>query len=247
VIKKPLKCFLLTAGRGERLRPLTETTPKCLLPINGKLLLSIWLEHLKRHGIDEVLINTHWLHEKVESFLATRQNERPRIVQFYEPSLLGSAGTLLANRHWVNGDQPFFIIYGDNLTNVDLTRMLAYHRGHGMTFTLGVFKTDRPKECGIAEISEDGVVTGFVEKPENPATDLAAAGIYIADSRIFKFFPEKKPAVERLLPQPLDFGFHIIPKLVGHIKAYLIREILIDIGTPEAYKKAQEVWKKQAW
>ena len=243
--KKPLKCFLLAAGRGERLHPLTETTPKCLLPINGLPLLGIWLEHLKGHGIDEVLINTHWLHEKVESFFITRQDECPIIVQFHESSLLGSAGTLLANRHWVNSDQAFFIIYGDNLTNVNLTRMLAYHRRHGMPFTLGVFKTDRPKECGIAETSEDDVVTGFEEKPENPATNLAAAGVYVADIRIFEFFPEKEEFNKRPLPQPLDLGFHIIPKLVGNMKAYLIRETLIDIGTPEAYRKAQEVWKTE--
>ena len=243
--KPPVKCFLLAAGLGKRLRPLTETIPKCLLPIRGKPLLGIWLKHLKRHGIDEVLINTHWLYEKVESFLVTLQDESPRIVQFYESSLLGSAGTILANRHWVNNDQPFFIIYGDNLTNVDLTSMLTHHIGHGMPFTLGVFKTDRPKECGIAEISENGVVTGFVEKPENPVTDLAAAGVYVADGRIFDFFPRQEPFDERISPEALDLGFHVIPKLVGNMKAYLIRETLIDIGSPEAYEKAQEVWKRE--
>ena len=64
-----VKAFLLVAGHGDRLRPLTDTTPKCLLPINGKPLLEIWLEHLERSGVEEVLINTHWLHEKVEDYV----------------------------------------------------------------------------------------------------------------------------------------------------------------------------------
>jgi len=66
-----LKAFLLAAGIGKRLRPLTNDIPKCLLPIGGKSLLQIWLEHLRQHGIDEVLINTHWHHEKVEEFIST--------------------------------------------------------------------------------------------------------------------------------------------------------------------------------
>jgi mannose-1-phosphate guanylyltransferase len=215
------------------------------LPLGGKPLLRIWLEHLERHGIDEVLVNTHWLHEKVDEFLLNWEGGNPLITSFYEPTLLGSAGTLWANRNWIDGEESFFIIYGDNLTNVDLASMFTYHRGHGMPFTLGVFKTDRPKECGIAEISNNGKVTGFVEKPENPATDLAAAGVYVADTRIFEFFPKMESFNQGSPSQPLDLGFHIIPKLVGNMKAYLIQETLIDIGTPEAYEKAQEVWKAE--
>ena len=243
--KDLLKCFLLAAGRGERLRPLTETTPKCLVPIGGKPLLSIWLEHLQLHGIDEVLINTHWLHEKVEAFLETWQGDPPRIIPFYENALLGSAGTLLANRNWIKESETFFIIYGDNLTNVDLTKMIAFHNEHDMPFTLGVFRTDRPNECGIAEISPDGVVNGFVEKPKNPSSDRAAAGVYVADRRIFDFFPPVENTQDTLQPQPLDLGYHIVPMLIGNMKAYHIEEFLVDIGTPESYQKAQEIWKNR--
>jgi len=116
--------------------------------------------------------------------------------------------------------------------------MLAFHRQHGMPFTLGVFKTEIPSQCGIAEVGEDGVVKGFVEKPQTPKSNLAAAGVYIADERIFDFFPNSEPS-----PSPLDLGFHVIPKLVGRMKAYLI-DFLIDIGTLESYKKACELWKE---
>jgi len=237
---KMLKAFLLSAGLGTRLRPLTNETPKCLLPINGKKLLQIWLEHLPKHGINEVLVNTHWHREKVEAFLEKRQNNHLRVVTFYEPELLGSAGTLLANKEWVEDGEPFLILYGDNLTNVNLTDMFAFHSQHGLPFTLGVFKTETPSRCGIAEVAEDGVVTDFVEKPNNPKSDLAAAGVYMADYRIFNFFPQLKA-----FQSPLDLGFHVIPKLIGKMKTYFIQDFLMDIGTPESYEKAQKLWKEE--
>lgn len=237
-----LKAFLLSAGLGRRLRPLTNETPKCLLPIDGKPLLQFWLEHLSQHGIDEVLVNSHWLHERVETFLDSfRQNAHCACLSvklFHEPELLGSAGTLLANKDWVEDGEPFFILYGDNVTNVNLTDMLSFHTQHGLPFTLGVFKTKTPRECGIADVREDGVVTGFLEKPEKPRSDLAAAGIYIANQTIFQFFPEQ----ESTASPPLDLGFHIIPRLVGKMKAYFIQEFLMDIGTPESYEKVQTLW-----
>lgn len=236
----PVKAFLLAAGLGTRLKPLTETTPKILLPINGKPLLEIWLEHLKRHGIREVLINTHWRHDKVEEFLKDRCDFHIQVVTYYEPSLLGSAGTLLANTNWVADGEPFFILYGDNLTNVDLTKMAKFHSVHEFLFTLGVFRTANPEQCGIAEVDETDIVRSFTEKPKSPKSDLAAAGVYITDRRVFQFYPIKSM---NTTSNPLDLGYHVIPCLLGNMKAYQIQDFLMDIGTPEAYKKAQKLWK----
>jgi len=279
-----MKAFLLSAGLGTRLRPLTNDLPKCLLPVCGQPLLEIWLELLGKHGVDEVLVNTHWYAEKVVNFLEGEKEQRtegslrpigayapvggqrtegqekdehrtsnvqhrtsngktkeagPRVRLFYEKELLGSAGTLLANREWVADGQPFFILYGDNLPNVDLGKMYEFHMGHGLPLTLGVFRADEPERCGIAEVDGDGVVTGFVEKPEEPKSDLAAAGIYVTDQRIFEYFPEGAEEI-----RPIDLGFHVIPMLVGHMKAYFIEEFLMDIGTVDSYKKAQMIWSR---
>src|SRR3989339_476465 len=239
----PLKAIVLAAGLGTRLRPLTEQVPKCLLPIGGKPLLQIWIEHLARQGIDEVLVNTHWHHEKVQKFLETWEGNQ-RVVTFYEPKLLGSAGTILANRQWLEDGFPFFIIYGDNLTNVDLGKMLVFHRSHGLPFTLGVFRSKTPNQCGIAEIGENSLVTGFVEKQKEQTSDLAAAGVYVADRRIFDFFPEVGSDWQNGPAIPLDLGFHIIPRLVGQMKAYLIKEFLMDIGTLSQYDEARAAWHK---
>ena len=264
-----MKSFLLSAGLGTRLRPITNTIPKCLLPINGKPLLQIWLELLIQHGVDQVLLNTHWLADKVEAFVEQGANncslsvngewrrigekdqkaiekdirleddrdKWPKIRLFYEKELLGSAGTLLANREWVADGQPFFILYGDNLTNVDLGKMHEFHCSHDLPFTLGVFKTTTPKRCGIVETDDSGVVIDFVEKPDNPKSDLAAAGVYMTDSRIFDYYP---PDLNKI--SGLDLGFDVIPNLVGKIKAYQIKEFLIDIGTSESYENAQKEW-----
>ena len=244
---KIMKAFLLTAGLGTRLRPLTNDLPKCLLPICEKPLLQIWLDLLGLYGVDEVLVNTHWQHDKVERYFLEgekirKENGRkwPRVRLFYEKELLGSAGTLLANKDWVADGQPFFILYGDNLTNVDLTKMYAFHQKHEFPFTLGVFKTPVPSQCGIAEVGDEDVVVNFVEKPESPKSDLAAAGVYMTDNRIFEYYPQNPETI-----RPLDLGFHVIPNLAKRMKAYHIEEFLMDIGSLESYERAQLEWGKK--
>lgn len=229
------------------MRPLTDEMPKCLLPINGKPLLQIWMEHLAANGISEVLVNTHWNAGKVERFIAEADAERmfefgeterwPKVRLFHEDALLGSAGTIWANRAWVEDEHPFYILYGDNLTDVNLRELHRFHQAHEKPFSLGVFTTRHPERCGIAVTDRKGTVIDFVEKPKHPKSDLAAAGIYMADNRIFEVFPRSgaKNAF-------LDMGFDIIPSLVGQMKAWPIDSFLMDIGTPESYREAQRLW-----
>jgi len=237
---KKVKAFLLVAGRGERLRPLTDTVPKCLLPINGIPLLQIWLECLARAEIDEVMINTHWLHETVVAFVAdwVSHHKRIKISLFYEPVLLGSAGTLLANRNWT-GREPFFIIYGDNLAGIDLKKMMQFHKKNKQPLTIRVYRGADPERAGIVCLDENDIVVDFEEKPEKPKSDLGAGGIYIADYRIFDFFPapEERPANEAL-----DLSYHVLPSMVGKMKAYDSGEFSMDIGTFQSYEDAQRLY-----
>jgi mannose-1-phosphate guanylyltransferase len=240
--KQKLKAFLLVAGRGTRLRPLTDRIPKCLLPINGKPLLEIWLEHMERSGIDEVLINTHWLHEQVEDFAGqwSAGNKKMRINLFHEPILHGSGGTLLVNRQWA-GKGPFFIIYGDNLTNIDLQKMLEFHLASEQPLTLRVYKGADPKRAGIVTVNDAGLITTFEEKPRQPKSNLGAGAIYIADQRIFDFFPESGDIP---VDGPLDLSYHVLPRMVGSMKAYDSGEFSMDIGTPASYETARKEWHK---
>jgi len=225
-----VKAALLIAVLGTRLRPLTNSTPKCLLPIQGVPLLLIWFEKLVAAGVTEVLINTHWLAEQVVEFVTRSTPPGLQVTTFYEPRLLGSAGTLAANRDFF-ADDAFFIIYGDNLSDVDLADLHTAHQRHRPLLTLGTFAAEFPERCGIAEVDAQGVVQGFVEKPQHPRSNRAAAGIYMAEPAIFDYFPEPRGA------SVLDLGFDVIPKLVGQMRNYPINQ-LIDIGTPENYRLA---------
>ena len=114
-----MKAFLLAAGTGSRLRPITDHIPKCMLPIGGRPLLDLWLDALHRAGVDEVLVNLHHLPDIVERHLAAR-SEPPAIRTAFEPELLGSAGTLRRHRSWVEDEEFFLVLNADNLTDFDL-------------------------------------------------------------------------------------------------------------------------------
>jgi len=236
-----MKAFLLAAGLGTRLWPITEEIPKCLIPINGKPLLQIWFELCEIHGITDVLINTHYLANQVTDFIKQKRDATSHlsIKLTYEPDLLGSAGTIFKNRNFVENEKEFFVLYADNLTNIDLGKLIKFHKSHGDLFTMGLFKTDRPTTCGIAELDGNGGVISFEEKPKVPRANLAAAGIYVASPEIFKFFPHYEG---KDVDDPLDLGFHVLPKLIGHMYGYLIDGYLLDIGDMASYQRAQREW-----
>ena len=172
-----MKAFLLAAGIGSRLRPITDTIPKCMVPVGGQPMLDIWLDAFDRAGVDEVLINLHHLPDVVRHHLEARAGT-PAVRTFFEPELLGSAGTLAANRDWVDGEEMFLVCYADNLTDFDLSLLVQAHREHRAIATLTVFHSDRPSAGGVMELDTTGTVVGFEEKPANPVSDLVNAGMY---------------------------------------------------------------------
>jgi len=227
-----LKAFLLAAGQGTRLYPLTSKIPKCLVPIRGKPLLGIWIELLLRHGINDILINLHSHGPLVRDYLC-REFSRVSIRMFEEPQLLGSAGTIRANRAWIESDPFFWVFYADVLTNTALDRMLAFHNEHSGAATLGVYDTSQPERCGIATTDESHRVLDFVEKPTQPRSRLAFSGLLIGTPALIEALPDFTPA---------DLGFDVLPRLVGRMFAYRIPDFLLDVGTPENYATAQESW-----
>lgn len=226
------KAFLLAAGVGERLRPLTDTIPKCLVPICGEPLLSIWLELFANHGITDVLINLHHLPGVVTTFIEEYRGP-VNIRTVYEESLLGSAGTVRENKSFVEGEEDFWVCYADNLTRADLTGMARFHRQHKALATLGLFETDRPEECGIVELDETGYVRSFTEKPSRPQSNLANSGLYLCRREIFDYIPQKEVA---------DFGFDVFPQMIGKMAGYKIEELLMDVGSYDKYEQAQKAW-----
>ena len=229
-----MKAFLLTAGLGTRLHPITLHTPKCLVDIAGRPLIDWWFDSMELGGVTEVLINLHHLPDQVTEHI--QQLETPvKVTFFYEEVLLGSAGTLRANRDFVKDEKAFFIIYGDNLTSLKLAELYQYHIEHPHPLTMALFRTSRPKSCGIATLDENGTVISFIEKPEAPTSDLANAGIYVATAAIFDKIPADKT--------PCDIGFDLLPALTGNMGGWETRDYLIDIGTMENLEKARKDWK----
>lgn len=230
-----MRAFVLAAGLGTRLLPLTWSVPKCLVPIGGRPLLAYWLDLLASHGVDNVLVNSHHLHECVAEFVASNQNP-VRITLAYEPTLLGSAGTLRAQKQFVHHDREFFVVYGDTLTNADLTALLMRHQKARQVATLGLFRTASPQSCGIAVLNERGIITDFEEKPLQPRSDLAFGGVMVASSELLGEIPGKIPC---------DLGRDVFPRLGGRMAGWQLTGYLRDIGTLESYRKAQS--EVEAW
>jgi mannose-1-phosphate guanylyltransferase len=224
-----MKAFLLAAGKGTRLQPLTFHTPKCLVPVCGRPLIEYWFDLFELYGIDEILINTSHLSEKVRDYL--RGHSRGlSITLTFEETLLGSGGTIKKNRDFFESEKSCFIFYADNLTNVNLKNMIQFHDAHEMKFTLGVFKVSNPQECGIVEIDNDSSIISFVEKPENPASNLAFAGIMISSPKLMDFFPDQ---------DIFDLGHYVLPLVAGNASGFIIDDYLLDIGTPEKLHQAE--------
>ena len=231
-----MKAFLLAAGVGSRLRPITDTIPKCMLPIGGGPLLDIWLDAFYRAGVDEVMVNLHHLPDVVRHHLDARAGT-PAARTFFEPELLGSAGTLAANRAWLEGEEMFLACYADNLTDFDLRSLVQAHLEHGEMATLTVFRSERPSAGGVVELDAAGTVVGFAEKPSHPVSDLVNAGMYA-------FHPRVLDEIGR--PPPRDIGYDLLPRLVGQAKAIPVEGYFRDVGTVDAYRRAQQEWPVRA-
>ena len=227
-----MKAFLLAGGLGTRLRPLTDSTPKCLLPVRGIPILQIWFDLCRRYGIDEVLINVHAHGDAVRKFI--EQNKDGLKVRLSEETaLLGSAGTIHANQDWVTKERSFWIIYADVLTTANLNQMLAFHDSRDQIATIGVYEVPDPSRCGIIQLDDNGDVRNFVEKPQAPVGNLAFSGLMLATPALLDVIPDTSP---------VDLGFHVLPHIVDRMSAFRISDYVLDIGTPENYQTAQENW-----
>jgi len=228
-----MKAFLLAAGLGTRLRPLTNTLPKCLVPVNGIPMMGYWFSLFRKYGIRDIFINLNHFPDQVKAYV--EENKKTlNVTLIYEEQLLGSLGTILNNKKFVKNEEDFFIFYSDNLTNVNLSDMLAAHKKARLPFTMGLFRTNDPRSCGLAQLDNNNIVVDFVEKPQHPVSDLANAGIYIMKPELFS---------ELIFPrgQLLDIGFNLLPLLKNRMLGFEIRDFLLDIGTHKNYNFANNL------
>uniref|UniRef100_UPI0040484FD8 nucleotidyltransferase family protein n=1 Tax=Bacteroidota TaxID=976 RepID=UPI0040484FD8 len=223
-----MKAILLAAGFGTRLRPITNTIPKCLVPIRGKPLIQLWLEKLISAHIELILINTHYLSGQVQNYISNSLYKNKCIVVF-EPELLGTAGTLLNNLNFFEGKDGM-LIHADNYCLEDLSNFINAHKNRPIEclMTMMIFKSPNPSDCGIVELDDHGIVVGFHEKVSNPPGNLANGAVYILSSEMINII--KTDFVTKT-----DFSTEILGHFVGKIYTFLTEDLFIDIGTLENY------------
>jgi len=224
---------LLAAGLGTRLRPLTNTTPKCLVPVLGKPLLAYWLDLLLTSGgIERVLINTHYLPTAVEDF-ASHNRWRAQMTLVHESHLLGTGGTVLRNREFF-GRRPFMVVHADNLSRFDVQAFIARHasRPSEAAMTMMTFDTDVPQTCGIVVLNDKGLVTEMHEKVATPPGRRANAAVYIFEPEVVDFMA----SLER---EVVDLSTEVLPHFMGRISTFHNDRYHRDIGSPESLARAE--------
>ncbi|GFK94223.1 UTP--glucose-1-phosphate uridylyltransferase [Fundidesulfovibrio magnetotacticus] len=225
---------VLCAGLGTRLRPLTDTCPKPMVPVAGVPVLERTVRHLAAHGFTDVCVNLHHLPHKVRAHFGDGHAFGVRLHFSDEPELLGTAGALNAFRPLLR--QPFLVWYGDVLSAFDVSALTRAHQASGAQATVGLYRVDNPTQCGLVDLDGAGRITRFVEKPPVAFTDLANAGVYACEPSVLDFIP----------PQGFsDFGRDVFPAMLAagaELHGHAIDEPLIDVGSPEKLERANALY-----
>lgn len=228
-----MKALLLAGGFGTRLRPLTYTRPKHLLPIANRPHVEHVFDLLVRHGVSDVILTTSYL---AEAFGTTVERARARGIKVavtHEEVPLGTAGAL-KNAEAAIGDETFLVFNGDILTDVDLEDLVAFHQERRAQGTILLTPVEDPSAFGVVPTRADGLVTGFIEKPsaDQAVTNLINAGVYVLEPSVLERIPEgRESSVERsLFPELVAEGAGLYARATD---AYWM-----DVGTPEKYRQA---------
>ena len=227
-----VRALLLSAGLGTRLEPLTYNWPKCLMPIGGLPLLEHWLGMLYQVGLHRVLVNVHHHAQELLLFL-----KRPRFSDWVnyvcEKKLLGTAGTLKANKKFFCGNTTL-LIHSDNWCQFDFRDFLNFHqhqRPKQCKITMMTFNSPTPQKCGILEIDQKGIVNKIHEKVGNPPGTLANGAVYLLEPEIMNWLENQ--------PKIIDFSTEVLPNFLGGIATWHNKNIHRDIGELKMLKLAQ--------
>jgi mannose-1-phosphate guanylyltransferase len=230
-----LRAFLLAAGLGTRLAPLTDTLPKCLMPIKGRPVLEYWLRILIDIDADAILVNLHHHADAVRAFLQ-QGDYRDRTDAVYESELLGTGGSWMKNRAFFQ-DCTTMLIHADNFCQCDFASFVDFHkykRPAGTLITMMTHITSNPRSSGIVELDEGGVVIGFHEKVADPPGNLANGAVFLIEPEVHNW------VVETYDGGLLDFSRDVIPHFLGRIATWHNDGYFRDIGTHENLKSIQE-------
>jgi mannose-1-phosphate guanylyltransferase len=222
-----MQAVILVGGEGTRLRPLTSTVPKPVVPLVDRPFIAYMLEWLGGHGVDDVIMSCGFLATAVRNVLGdgSRYGLRLRFVE--EPEPRGTAGALKYAEELL--DERFLMLNGDVLTDLDLSAQIARHEATGAIGTLALVPVADPTAYGLVRLHDDGAVREFVEKPsaDQIDTNLISAGAYVLERSVLDLVPaERNVSIER----------EVWPRLVGDgLYGFAAEAYWLDIGTPERY------------
>src|ERR687895_2169224 len=222
-----MQALILAGGEGTRLRPLTSTVPKPVVPLVDRPFIRFMLDWLRSHGVDDVVMSCGFLASGVRNVLGDGSAYGLRLRYVEEPRPLGTGGALKFAESLL--DERFLMLNGDVLTDLDFTAQIALHEQRGARATLALTPVEDPSAYGLVRTRADGEVTGFVEKPAPDQIDTRniSAGAYVLERSVLELLePEQPASIER----------DVFPRLVGQgLFGYASEAYWLDIGTPERY------------
>ena len=227
-----MKAVVMAGGEGSRLRPLTSSMPKPLVPVAGRPIMEHILLHLRRHQLRDVVATVQYMGASIRNYFGDGSEQGVALTYSVEDSPLGTAGSVMLARQQLN--EPFVVISGDSLTDIDLGAAARFHRERKAIATIVLKPVPNPLEYGVVVVDEGGAVQRFIEKPSwgEVISDLANTGIYILDPAVFDFF---RPG------EVTDWSGDVFPKLLKegeHVFGWIADGYWEDVGSHTAYMKA---------
>ncbi|MDQ2826876.1 MAG: mannose-1-phosphate guanyltransferase [Actinomycetota bacterium] len=227
-----MKAVIMAGGEGTRLRPLTSNQPKPLMPLVNRPMMEHVVRLLKDHGFDDIVVTLAFLPQTIRTYFGDGSEFGVRMVYATEESPLGTAGSVRNARDEL--DEPFLVISGDVLTDIDLSELVQVHRDKGSMATLALKAMENPLEFGIVIAREDGSIERFLEKPTwgQVFSDTVNTGIYVCNPEVFDYIPEG---------EQVDFSSDVFPRLLEDGKplfGHVAEGYWEDVGTLEAYLRA---------
>ena len=232
-----MKAMILGAGIGSRLDPLTRSLPKPLVPIVGKPVMCHLVDLLRKHGFTEIMVNVQYLGHKIEEQIGDGSAYGVKVHYSREDKLWGDAGGVKRVESFFKDgeDDTFLVIGGDDLTDTDISRIVAAHKEKGAVATLGVTPVEDPSEFGIVVANDEGFITRFQEKPKKGEafSNLANTGIYVFNTKVFDYIPAETF---------FGFGNNVFPALMEASEPMLAvpsEAYWKDVGNLGIYRQSQ--------
>jgi len=206
-----MKAVILAAGEGRRLGPLTQACPKPMLAVGGRPLLERTIRWLAGYHVTELAINLHHAPQRIREHVADGRRWGVRVTYSLEPVIRGTAGALVPLADWL--DEPFLVVYGDNLFDVNLTAFIAHHRHHGADGTIALHEREDPTASGIAQLDAQGRLTRFLEKPapDQVFSHWVSAGLMVWEPHVVPEIPSTIPC---------DWGRDLLPHWAARLRLY---------------------------